>query len=321
MSRALQVFSGSANRPLAEAICRCLGVRFGKAIVGRYRNGETRVRVDESVRGDDVYVIQPTSHPVNEHLMELLIMLDALRRSSAARVTAVIPYYGYAKQEKKTAPREPITAKLVANLLVEAGADRILTCDLHAPAIEGFFDIPVDHLQARYLLAAHLRDLHLPNPVIVAPDAGRVGWAMEFRDIVGGNLAFIAKHHPGVDRTAMIDMVGDVAGGTAILIDDMILTGGTLMEAARVLFERGARAVYACATHAAFADGVRAQMEASPFSRLLLTDTIPLLGDPPAHGASKIEILSVAPMLAEAIDRIHNDRSVSSLFRQDDDAS
>ena len=321
MSRALQVFSGSANRPLAEAICRCLGVRLGKAIVGRYRNGETRVRIDESVRGDDIYVIQPTSYPVNEHLMELLIMLDALRRSSAARVTAVMPYYGYAKQEKKTAPREPISAKLIANLLVEAGADRILTCDLHAPAIEGFFDIPVDHLQARYLLAAHLRDLHLPNPVIVAPDAGRVGWAMEFRDIVGGNLAFIAKHHPGVDRTAMIDMVGDVAGGTAILIDDMILTGGTLMEAARVLFERGARAVYACATHAAFANGVRAQMEASPFSRLLLTDTIPLLGDPPAQGASKIEILSVAPMLAEAINRIHNDRSVSSLFRQDDDAS
>jgi ribose-phosphate pyrophosphokinase len=321
MSRALQVFSGSANRPLAEAICRCLGVRLGKAIVGRYRNGETRVRIDESVRGDDIYVVQPTSYPVNEHLMELLIMLDALRRSSAARVTAVIPYYGYAKQEKKTAPREPITAKLVANLLVEAGADRILTCALHAPAIEGFFDIPVDHLQARYLLAAHLRDLHLPNPVIVAPDAGRVGWAMEFRDIVGGNLAFIAKHDPGVDRTAMIDMVGDVAGGTAILIDDMILTGGTLMEAARVLFERGARAVYACATHAAFADGVRAQMEASPFSRLLLTDTIPLLGDPPARGTSKIEILSVAPMLAEAIDRIHNDRSVSSLFRQGDDAS
>ena len=317
MTAPLQIFSGTANRPLAEAICRCLGVPLGDAVVGRYRNGETRVMLNDSVRGADVFVIQPTCAPVNEHLMELLIMLDALRRSSAARITAVIPYYGYAKQEKKTAPREPISAKLVANLLCEAGANRLVTCDLHSPAIEGFFDIPVDHLEARILLAHHLRDLQLPDPVIVAPDAGRVGWAMEFREIIGGDLAIIAKQHPSVDHTELIDMVGQVEGRTAILIDDMILTGGTLIAAARVLLERGARSVYACATHAAFADGVRAQMETWPFTRLLLTDTVPLQPDAgTAPDTPKIEVLSVAPMLAEAIDRIHNNRSVSSLFRR-----
>jgi ribose-phosphate pyrophosphokinase len=312
----LQIFTGSANRPLAAEICRCLGVPLGEAIVGRYRNGETRIVIEQSVRGADVFVIQPTCYPVNEHLMELLLMLDALRRSSAARITAVIPYYGYAKQEKKSAPREPISAKLVANLLVGAGADRILTCDLHSPAIEGFFDIPVDHLQARWLLATHLRDLDLRDPVIVAPDSGRVGWAIEFREIVGGTLAFIGKQHPDVDHTEMIDMVGDVAGRTAILVDDMILTGGTIMAAARVLLERGAHAVYACATHAAFDDGVRQQLEVAPFSHLLVTDTVPVSNGRPGM-PSKIQVLSVAPILAEAIDRIHGNRSVSALFHQE----
>jgi ribose-phosphate pyrophosphokinase len=249
--------------------------------------------------------------------MELLLMLDALKRASAARITAVIPYYGYAKQEKKTAPREPISAKLVANLLVQAGADRILTCDLHAPAIEGFFDIPVDHLQARMLLAQHLRDMQLPRPVIVAPDAGRVGWALEFLDIIGGELAFIAKRHPGVDETAVVEMVGNVRGCTAILIDDMIMTGGTLLAATNMLLERGVREVYICATHASFADGVRARLEACPVSRLFVTDTVPLLDPAPPGCPSKIEVLSVAPMLAEAIGRIHDNRSVSMLFRAD----
>ncbi len=316
MNTPLQIFSGSANRPLAESICRCLNVPLGNALVSRFRNGETRVVLEESVRGADVFVIQPTSAPVNEHLMELLIMLDTLRRASAARITAVMPYYGYAKQEKKSAPREPISAKLVANLLVVAGANRILTSDLHAPAIEGFFDIPVDHLQARRLLARYLHDLDVPDPVIVAPDSGRVGWALEFREILGGDVAFIAKRHPGVDHTEMIDMVGDVRGRTAILIDDMILTGGTLMEAGRVLVQRGARQVIACATHAAFAHGVRAQLESSAFTRLLVTDTVPLL-EPSEPGTGKIEILSVAPIFAEAIGRIHENRSVSSLFHQD----
>src|SRR3954463_3850577 len=208
MSRQLLIFTGNANRPLAEAICGHLEIPLGKAVVDSYRNGETRVLLEESVRGADVFVVQPTSAPVNHHLMELLIMLDALKRASAAQITAVIPYYGYAKQEKKSAPREPISAKLVANLVAEAGADRVLTCDLHAPAIEGFFDIPVDHLQARMLLAQHLRELQLPRPVVVAPDAGRVGWALEFLDVIGGDLAIIAKRHTGVDQTQAIEMVG-----------------------------------------------------------------------------------------------------------------
>jgi ribose-phosphate pyrophosphokinase len=317
MSSHLLIFSGNANRPLAEAICRNLDIPLGKAVVDSYRNGETRVLLEESVRGADVFVVQPTCTPVNHHLMELLIMLDALKRASAARITAVIPYYGYAKQEKKSAPREPISAKLVANLIAEAGADRVLTCDLHAPAIEGFFDIPVDHLQARMLLAQHIRDLHLPQPTVVAPDAGRVGWALEFLDQIGGDLAIIAKRHPGVDATAVVEMVGEVAGKTTILIDDMILTGGTLLAAADLLLERGAREVYICATHAAFADGVRARLEASPVTRLFVTDTVPLSGPPPADRPSKITVLSVAAMLAEAIGRIHENRSVSALFRHD----
>jgi ribose-phosphate pyrophosphokinase len=317
MSSHLLIFSGNANRPLAEAICRNLDIPLGKAVVDSYRNGETRVLLEESVRGADVFVVQPTCTPVNHHLMELLIMLDALKRASAARITAVIPYYGYAKQEKKSAPREPISAKLVANLIAEAGADRVLTCDLHAPAIEGFFDIPVDHLQARMLLAQHIRDLHLPQPTVVAPDAGRVGWALEFLDQIGGDLAIIAKRHPGVDATAVVEMVGEVAGKTTILIDDMILTGGTLLAAADLLLERGAREVYICATHAAFADGVRARLEASPVTRLFVTDTVPLSGPPPADCPSKITVLSVAAMLAEAIGRIHENRSVSALFRHD----
>ena len=317
MSSHLLIFSGNANRPLAEAICRNLDIPLGKAVVDSYRNGETRVLLEESVRGADVFVVQPTCTPVNHHLMELLIMLDALKRASAARITAVIPYYGYAKQEKKSAPREPISAKLVANLIAEAGADRVLTCDLHAPAIEGFFDIPVDHLQARMLLAQHIRDLHLPQPTLVAPDAGRVGWALEFLDQIGGDLAIIAKRHPGVDATAVVEMVGEVAGKTTILIDDMILTGGTLLAAADLLLERGAREVYICATHAAFTDGVRARLEASPVTRLFVTDTVPLSGPPPADRPSKITVLSVAAMLAEAIGRIHENRSVSALFRHD----
>lgn len=317
MSRQLLIFTGNANRPLAAAICEHLEIPLGKAVVDSYRNGETRVELEESVRGADVFVVQPTCTPVNHHLMELLIMLDALKRASAARITAVIPYYGYAKQEKKSAPREPISAKLIANLIVEAGADRVLTCDLHAPAIEGFFDIPVDHLQARTMLARHLRELHFPQPSIVAPDAGRVGWALEFLGQIGGDLTIIAKHHPRVDQTALVKMVGEVQGRTAILIDDMILTGSTLLAATDLLLERGACAVYICATHAAFAEGVRAQLEASPVTRIFVTDTVPLCGPPPAAHSSKITILSVAAILAEAIGRIHDNRSVSTLFRHD----
>jgi ribose-phosphate pyrophosphokinase len=315
----LQVFSGTAHPALAQAIASQLGVRVGGAIVGQYQNGETRVCIEESVRGADVFIIQPTSHPVNHHLMELLIMTDAIKRASAARITAVIPYYGYAKQEKKSRPREPITAKLVADLLQVAGVNRVLACDLHAPAIEGFFDIPVDHLQARRLLAERCRELDMPNPVVVAPDAGRVGWAIEMRDALGdgAELAIIAKQRPETDKAYAVEMVGDVRGKTALLIDDLIMTGGTLIAAAEMLLQRGASAVYACATHAAFAPGVRELLEDSPLTSVLVSDTVPL---PPATESdsetSKIEVISVAPLLAEAILHIHEDRSVSALFRR-----
>jgi ribose-phosphate pyrophosphokinase len=311
----LQVFSGSANLALAQAIANQLGMPLGAATVSQYKNGETRVCIEESVRGSDVFVVQPTCHPVNHHLMELLIMIDAIKRASASRITAVIPYYGYAKQEKKSRPREPISAKLVADLLQVAGAHRILTCDLHAPAIEGFFNIPVDHLQGRRLLADRCRELDLPNPVVVAPDQGRVGWAMEIREHLGdADLAIIAKQRPTADKALAVEMVGDVRGKTALLIDDMIMTGGTLVAAARMLLDRGARSVYACATHAAFAPGARDRLEQSPFTKVLVSDTVPLMENG-YHETTKIEIISLARLFAEAIVHIHEDRSVSALFR------
>lgn len=314
--RELRVFTGNAHPALAQSIANSLGVPLGSALVNKYRNGETRVLIDENVRGADVFVIQPTCDPVNHNLMELLIMVDAIKRASASRITAVIPYYGYAKQEKKSRPREPITAKLVADLLQTAGVQRILTCDLHAPAIEGFFNIPVDHLQGRRLLADRCRELDLPNPVVVAPDAGRVGWAMEVRDRLGSHadLALIAKQRPEADKSYAVEMVGDVRGKTALLIDDLIMTGGTLVEAARMLINRGASAVYAFATHAAFAPDTRERLENSPFTKVLLSDTIPLLAN--GHeGSSKMEVISLAPLFADAILHIHEDRSVSALFR------
>jgi ribose-phosphate pyrophosphokinase len=312
----LRVFTGNAHPALAQSIVNHLGMPLGIALVDKYRNGETRVLVEENVRGADVFVVQPTCDPVDHNLMELLIMIDAIKRASASRITAVIPYYGYAKQEKKSRPREPITAKLVADLLQTAGAHRILTCDLHAPAIEGFFNIPVDHLQARRLLADRCRELDLPNPVVVAPDAGRVGWAIEVRERLGSNadLALIAKQRPEADKSYAIEMVGNVQGKTALLIDDMIMTGGTLVEAANLLIERGASAVYAFATHAAFAPGTRDLLENSPFTKVLISDTIPLRNGY-QYENSKIDTISVAPLVADAILHIHEDRSVSALFR------
>lgn len=312
----LQLFTGTAHPALARAVADDLSISLGKAIVSEFRNGETRVRIEESVRGADVFILQPICHPVNHHLMELLIMMDAIKRASASRITAVIPYYAYAKQEKKTSPREPITAKLVADLLQVAGAQRILTCDLHAPAIEGFFDIPVDHLQARRLLADRCRELDLTDPVVVAPDQGRVGWAMEVRERLGRNvnLAIIAKQRPSPDKADMVEMVGNVRGKTALIVDDMIMTGGTLLAATRLLLERGAHSVYACATHAAFAPGTRDVLEGSPLTKVLVSDTLPLLPDGD-YETSKIEVISVAHLFAEAISHIHEDRSVSALFR------
>ena len=311
MDGRLQVFSGPANRPLAEAIMSFLGAPLGRATIGQFRNGETRVKLEENVRGSDVFIIQSMQPPVNEHLMQLLIMIDAVRRSSAARITAVVPYYGYAKQEKKTEGREPISAKLVANLLTTAGADRLLTMDLHAPAIEGFFDIPVDHLQAGPLLVNDFRDKDLPDLVAVSPDAGGVGRANRFRERIGASLAIISKQRPEPDVAEVIEMVGDVEGKTAIIVDDMISTGGTLVEAAKALRERGAARVFACATHGIFAGNALEQIADSQLEESIVTDTI----QPPVEaGAARIKVISVAALFAEAIMLIHKDLSLSALF-------
>ncbi len=308
----LQVFSGSANPALAREIADALGIPMGHAMVGQFKNEETRIRIEDNVRGSDVFVVQPTCKPADHNIMELLLMIDALRRSSAQRITAVIPYYGYAKQEKKTAGREPISAKLVANLITTAGADRVLTVDLHAPAIEGFFDIPVDHLRAGGVLAAHLRRLDLDDVVVVSPDAGGVLRANEFRSRVNASLAIIAKQRPRPDVAEAMEMVGDVRGKTAVLVDDLISTGGTAIEAVRMLLDRGAKDVFMYVTHAAMTVDAVAAIETSPLHRLIVTNTIPL--PDAACESDKIEVLTVAPLLAEAIKRIHEQESVSALF-------
>ncbi len=311
MDGRLLVFSGNSNRQLAQSIASCLNMNLGRAIVDTFKNGETRVKLDDNVRGCDVFVIQSTCTPVNHHLMELLILIDALRRASVARVTAVIPYYGYAKQEKKTAGREPISAKLVSNLICTAGADRVLTIDLHAPAIEGFFDIPVDHLQAAPLLSDYISRMHLHNLVVVSPDAGGVGRANRFRERIDAQLAIIAKQRPEPDETEVLEMVGEVEGKTAIIVDDLISTGKTLVEAARTLYDRGAKAVYACATHGVFAADAVDIIAESQLVEIIVTDTIPL---PSNYTKARVKSISVAPLFAEAIMRIHKDLSLSALF-------
>jgi ribose-phosphate pyrophosphokinase len=311
MDGRLQVFAGNGNRKLADDIMRALEAPLGRAVVGCWSNGETRVKLEENVRGSDVFVIQSLAHPVNHHLVELLIMIDAIRRASAARITAVIPYFAYAKQEKKTGGREPISAKLVANLLVTAGIDRILTLDLHAPAIEGFFDIPVDHLRSTPLLASAFRRMGIDDLVTVSPDSGGVGRAEDFRVRAGGSLAIISKKRPDPEHAEVIEMVGDVEGKTAVIVDDMISTGTTLAQAATTLVERGAARVFACAVHGIFAGDAAALLEEAPIERVFVTDTLPLTD---GVRGQRIDVLTVAPLLAEAITRIHKDLSISALF-------
>lgn len=310
MDGRLQIFTGNANPALARAICESLEVDLGRAIVTQWRNDETRVKLEENVRGSDVFVVQPTCNPVNHHLMELLLMIDAMRRASATRITAVIPYYGYARQEKKSSGREPISAKLVANLLTVAGATRVMAVDLHSPAIEGFFDIPVDHLRAAPLLAQAFRHQVGGDIVVVSPDAGGVSRAQDFRTRAKGSLAIISKQHPSADTTETLEMVGDVDGKTAVIVDDMISTGGTLVEAANMLKERGAERIFVCATHGVFAADALDRIDDSPIEEVIVTDTIPL----PAHGRGRVRVVSVAPLLAEAIMRTHKGLSVSALF-------
>lgn len=313
MAGRLLIFSGNANYALTEEIVSCLNMNMGRAIVGTFKSGESRVKLEDNVRGCDVFVVQPTCTPVNHHLMELLLIIDALRRASVARVTAVIPYYGYSKQEKKTTGREPIAARLVADLIRTAGANRVLTIDLHAPAIEGFFDIPVDHLRAAPLLADHVKKLHPENNlVVVSPDPGGVARANSFREhIPGAGLAIIARQRTEPGTTRGLEMVGEVEGKNVILVDDIISTGETLMGAMQILLERGARSIYACATHGVFAGNSVEVIARSPITNTIITNTIP---PPERFEEARIQVVSVAPLLAEAIMRIHKDLSLSVLF-------
>ncbi len=308
----LKVFSGSANPALAEEVAELLDVPLGEMEVFRFADGEVSVRIAESVRGEDVFVIQPTSPPVNEHLLELLVILDALRRASAARVTAVIPYFGYARQDRKTKPREPITAKLVANLLVAAGAQRILAVDLHAGQLWGFFDIPLDHLPSRLLLAQYVRAKGLRNVVVVSPDIGGVARAREFAAELGAPIAIIDKRRDRPNQVKEVThVIGKVYRRTAILVDDIVDTAGTLTMAAQALVARGVESVYACCAHALLSGPAAQRIAQSPIQELVVTNTVPVSA---TKRLDRIRVVSIAPILAEAIRRIHEDRSVSELF-------
>jgi len=307
----LKIFSGNANIPLAENICQYLGLPLGEAAVGRFSDGETSVEFRENVRGQDVFVVQPTSIPANDHLMELLIMVDALRRASAASITAVVPYYAYARQDRKTAPRVPISAKLVANLLTTAGTTRLLTMDLHTGQIQGFFDIPVDHLYAAPVTLEYIRQKFTGDLVMVSPDSGGVERARAFAKRLDCTLAIIDKRREATAIKAMT-LVGNVWGKEAIILDDMITTGATVTMASDLLMRHGAKSVHACVTHPVMSRNAVSSLQSSLVQSLMVTDTIPL--SPEAAALEKIKVLTVAPLLGEAIRRIHNQDSVSSLF-------
>lgn len=313
-SQKVMVFHGNSNPQLAEAIARYLDIPLGRALVSRFSNGEIRVKIDDSVRGSQVFVIQPTCGNVNDSLMELLIMIDALSRASAASICAVVPYYGYAKQEKKTSGREPISAKLVANLITTAGADRIITVDLHAAAIQGFFDIPCDNLKALPIIAEHYRKLGLNRNdlVVVSPDAGGVARANELAERLGAKLAIIFKRRPEPDQTEVIEIVGKISGKNCIVVDDMISTGKTLVHGVEALKNRGAKRIFAAVTHSIMAGEAVSLIENSPLEELVVTDTIPV--SPEAAQMNKLKVLSLAPLLGEVIRRTRYNQSVSSLF-------
>lgn len=309
----LRIFSGTATPDLAAEIAEVLQLRMGEIEVGRFANGEIRIIVKENVRGSDVFIIQSICTPVNDSLVELLIMIDAMRRASAGRITAVIPHYGYARQDRKTRGREPITAKLVANLLTTAGVDRVLTVDLHAGQIQGFFDIPVDHLSAAPILADYFHEKRLEDAVVVAPDLGGVARARDLAQKIGASLAIVDKRRPEPGMAEVMNIIGKVQGKVAIMVDDIIDTGGTIVLGAQAILERGAREVYTCCTHPVFSGDAVARLEASVLKEVVVTNTIPV---PPSRcDGGKIKVLSVARLLGEAILRIHEDRSVSELFR------
>lgn len=307
----LEIFSGTANPDLAGEIARELGKKLGGIMVSRFSEGEIRVKIDDNVRGKDVFVVQPTCPPPNENLMELLIIMDALKRASAGRITAVVPYYGYARQDRKDQPRVPISAKLVANLLTVAGAHRILTMDLHAGQIQGFFDIPLDHLFAVNVFVDHINSkLRLENYVVVSPDVGGIKTARAYAKRLGVGLAIVDKRRISPEKAEAMNILGEVQGKNAILVDDLIATGGSLIEAANALRKAGVKKIYAAVVHGVLSGDAVKKIEDSILEQLIITNTIP-------HNkkeSPKIKVLSVAPLLAEAIKRIHREESISCLF-------
>lgn len=310
----IKIFAGNANKKLAADVAKYLGLALGESEVSQFSDGETSVKISETIRGADVYIIQPTSTPVNDNLMELLIMIDAMRRASAGRITAVMPYYGYARQDRKAVARDPISAKLVANLITVAGADRVLTMDLHCAQIQGFFDIPVDHLVGIPLLTDYYKkkfDGELDNVVAVSPDLGSVGRTRNFATKMDIPIAIIDKRRPKANVSEIMNIIGDVNGKKVILVDDMIDTAGTITNAANALKERGAVEVYACCTHAVLSGAAIERIDKSAIKELLVLNTIQI---PEEKKIAKIRELSVALLFAEAINRIHEGLSVSKLF-------
>jgi ribose-phosphate pyrophosphokinase len=311
MADRLVLFSGNANRPLSQEIADYLGVPLGEAEVSRFADGEILVQIFENVRGADVFVIQPTCRPVNENLMELLVIIDALKRASAWRITAVMPYYGYGRQDRKVQPRVPITAKLVADLLTAAGVHRVLTMDLHAGQIQGFFTTPVDHLYAAPVLLQYFQERMLSDAVVVSPDAGGVERARAFAKRLNTSLAFIDKRRTGPNEAKVMYIVGEVEGRDVIIVDDMIDTGGTLTQAVPALVEKGAKRIFASCTHPVLSGPAMERIEGSALEEVVITNTIPLSE---GRSSKKLTVLSVAPLLGEAISRIHKEESVSRLF-------
>jgi len=309
----LKVFSGSANQPLAHEICDNLGVPLGKVKLKRFSDGEVAFQILENVRGQDVFLVQPTCTPVAESLMELLVMIDAFKRASAQRITAVVPYYGYARQDRKDKPRVPISSKLVADLISAAGAHRILTMDLHADQIQGFFNIPVDHLYATPVLIECLKSMNLDHLTVVSPDSGGVERARFYAKYLKANLAIIDKRRVADNEAEVMNIVGDVDGRDVIIVDDLIDTGGTIVNATKEMRKKGARRLFAAATHGILSGPAIQRLEESEFEKVIITNTIPL-GD--EKRLSKIQVLSVAPLLSEAIKSIHEETSVSRLFVQ-----
>ena len=312
MTNGMKIFTGTAHRALAEEICQSLNVPLGQASVSRFSDGEGYFQILENVRGEDVFVIQPTCRPVDRSLMELLLMIDAFKRASARRITAVLPYFGYARQDRKDKPRVPISAKLVADLLSTAGASRALTMDLHVPQIQGFFDIPVDHLYAAPVMMGYFQKLHLPDLVVVSPDAGGTERARAYAKKLHASLAIIDKRRVKPNEAAVVNIVGEVVGRTALIVDDLVDTAGTLVKSAEALVEQGATRVYACCTHPVLSGPATRRIAGSSLTELVVTNTIPL--SPEASQCRDIRVLSVAGLLGKAIQSIHEESSVSSLF-------